>query len=64
MESVLVEAETRKVRATWTREMSKDLEVLYDSSVLGQLESKLAMELENEFRREVRKRKIEKILNS
>lgn len=64
MESVLVEAETRKVRATWTREMSKDLEVLYDSSVLGQLESKLVMELENEFRREVRKRKIEKILNS
>lgn len=59
MISVVVKAETRAISASWTRELASDLKSLHciDYEAFNE-------QIENELRRESRKRKIEKILNS
>lgn len=59
MTSVVVKAETRAIRASWTRELASDLKSFH-----GMDYDAFEKQIENELRRESRKRKIEKILNS
>ena len=59
MTSVEVKAETRAIRATWTREMAKDIET-YKSFDMSSFEQYIAKEL----RKESRKKSINKILGN
>ncbi len=59
MTSVEVKAETRAIRATWTREMAKDIET-YHSFDMSSFEQYIAKEL----RKESRKKSINKILGN
>ncbi len=55
MTSVVVEVTTKVIRASWTKEMASDIKSFHGMDY---------DKIENELRRESRKRKIEKILNS
>jgi hypothetical protein len=57
MKEVIVKSESRPLRTKWTTELSTDLDT-YISDVSDELERLLA----NEIKREMRKKKIEKIL--
>lgn len=59
MTSVDVKAETRSVRATWTREMAKDIES-YHSFDMSSFEQYIAKEL----RKQSRKKAINKIFQN
>lgn len=58
MKEVIVKSESRPLRSKWTTELSSDLEVYINTDI----ESALEKELVDEIRREMRKKKIEKIL--
>ena len=58
MNSVEVKSETRALKATWTREMAKDIESLTDFDM-----SSFEKYIAKEMRREMRKKSINKILN-
>ena len=58
MKEVIVKSESRPLRSKWTTELSSDLEVYINTDI----EAALEKELGDEIRREMRKKKIEKIL--
>lgn len=58
MTSVEVKAETRAIRATWTREMAKDIEIAHNFDM-----NSFERYFSKEMRRETRKKSINKILN-
>ena len=58
MTEVIVKSETRPLRSKWTAELLTDLNTYINSDVSVELERILGKEI----RREVRKKKIEKIL--
>jgi hypothetical protein len=59
MTSIEVNAETRAIKSTWTREMAKDLE-LHNDIDMSSFEKYFAKEL----RRELRKNSINKIFQN
>jgi len=61
MKEVIVKSESRPLRSKWSTELSTDLNVYINTDVSGELERLLGNEL-NELRREMRKKKIERIL--
>ncbi len=58
MKEVIVKSESRPLRSKWSTELSTDLNVLIYTDVSGELERLLG----DELRREMRKKKIERIL--
>jgi hypothetical protein len=58
MKEVIVKSESRPLRSKWSTELSTDLNVYINTDVSGELERLLG----NELRREMRKKKIERIL--
>jgi hypothetical protein len=54
-----IEVETKAISASWSRELINDLKSFH-----GMDYDAFEKQIENELRRESRKRKIEKILNS
>ena len=58
MKSVEVKTKTRKIRSSWTSEMVNDLNVYHNIDASAELERILG----GEIKREMRKKKIEKIL--
>ena len=57
MKEVVVKSETRPLRASWTTELSTDLNTYINSDVYDELERLLG----NETRRVIRRKKIDKI---
>ena len=57
MKEVVVKSETRPLRASWTTELSTDLNKYINSDVYDELERLLG----NETRRVIRRKKIDKI---
>jgi|688.fasta_scaffold730141_1 hypothetical protein len=58
MKEVVVKSETRPLRSEWSTELISDINTYYNTDTSDELERLLA----NEIKREIRKKKIEKIL--